>query len=162
MTIVSAKKAYEYAKANFPVFPKSWYISNNFTWNEVFTNELKAYQIPPFEIFENAVHAAQEFQKVRDFLGLAMDVHCWFRSKAHNLLLKAQGYRPAMHSSHLWAFAIDFSVRGMPDDKVREKLMQGVKSGKLKIRIEAKTKGWVHADVGNPYLNDYRWGTFNP
>lgn len=162
MKIISPEKACEYAKVNFPIFPDDWYISPHFKWNEVFVNEIRAYGVPPLEIFKNAVKASVEFEKVRVFLGKAMNIHCWYRSSLHNLSLVKQGYKPAMHSSHLYALAIDYHVIGMTPFQVRAKLVEGIKIEKFKIRIESNTLSWIHNDIGNPYIGDYRWGVFNP
>lgn len=162
MKIITADQARQYAIVNFPSFPKDWYISPHFTWNEVFVNELRKYGVPSLAIFENAVKASKQFEKIRELLGLPMNVHCWFRSLLHNLALKEQGLNPAMHSSHLYGLALDYDVPGMTMTQVRGKLLEAVKKQQLKIRIEANTAQWVHCDIGNPYTNDYNWGIFNP
>jgi hypothetical protein len=162
MKIISAQQAFEYAKTNYPIFPSDWNISTHFTWNDVFKSELKTDGAPALEIFQNAVKMSVELEKIRIKIGKLMNVHCWFRSMAHNLRLKAQGYKPAMHSSHLYAMAVDYDIVGMTESAVRTILVEEVKKGNLKIRIEANTKGWVHNDVGNPYTKNYTWGIFNP
>lgn len=173
--VISAADAYKYALAHYPIFPSNWNVSEHFTWNEVFKNEKHEYGVPALLIFQNAVKQAQQMEKVRAYLGSkSINVHCWFRSLAHNLELK-KAYEdavakhlpppngmPAMHSAHLYALATDFDVIGMNESDARAKEVEGVKQGKLQVRIEANTKGWVHNDSGNPYTNSYKWGIFTP
>lgn len=162
MKIIKPEEAYAYALKNYPIFPPDWNISPHFTWNEVFVNELKIDGVPEFKIFQEATKLSIELEKIRNLLGKSMSVDCWFRSMAHNLRVKAQGYKPAMHSAHLYGMAVDFNVAGMTPSQVRALLALWVKQGKIHVRIEANTDGWVHSDIGSVYLNNYKWGIFSP
>lgn len=150
--IVSALDAYNYAYDHFPKFPSSWKISDNFTWNEVFTNETNIDGIPMLEVFENAVHLSKLLQTVRTKIGKPIVVHCWVRQIKHN---KRAG-STAKRSPHINGRAVDFHINGMADSDVRKKILEM----KLPLRIEADTKGWVHIDAGNSYTSDYNWGVF--
>ncbi len=160
--LINVDKAFAYAKLNYPLFPSDWYITDNFLWNEVFVNEKREYGVPSLETFYNINNSAKEFQKVRNYLKKVMNIHCWLRSKGHNKDLIRQGYKPALHSSHLYGMAIDFDVLGMTPSMVRAKLVEGVQKGILRIRIEANTPTWCHTDCGNKYSGNYKWGLFYP
>lgn len=150
--IVSALDAYNYAYDHFPKFPSSWKISDNFTWNEVFTNETNIDGIPMLEVFENAVQLAKQLQIVRTKIGKPIIPHCWVRQIKHN---KRAG-STAKRSPHINGRAIDFHINGMAESDVRKKILEM----KLPLRIEADTKGWVHIDIGNSYTSNYNWGVF--
>lgn len=159
---------YCYEKGNVTSIPSNWYATNNFTWNEIFINEDKNDGVPFYDVFLRLYNSALEFQKVRDYLGVAMNIHSWYRSPAHNVRVYVQsGYskkdarKKTRLGCHLYGNAIDFHVTGLTDEAVRQKLLQGIKEGKFKVRIEANTVGWVHIDCGNPYINNgYNWGLF--
>ena len=158
MKIIDYKKAFEYAKLNYPEFPSDWCITPHFTWNEAFKNETKEYGLPAIEIFRQLTLVFAKLEDIRVKLNKPINVHCAFRSRKHNEVLKKQGYNPAMHSSHLYGMAIDFDVQGMTMGAVRGFIL---KEG-LKVRIEANTPNWTHIDIGNPYTNNYKWGVFQP
>lgn len=150
MKIINALDAYLFYYDNGPAFPKDWYITKNFSWNEAFTNEKKADGFATLEVFNNIVNAASVFQSCREMIGKPFIIHCWVRQIPHN---KRAG-SIAKRSPHLNGRAIDFHVDGMTDKAVRNKLLG------MPIRIEDDTKGWVHIDIGNSYTNDYKWGLF--
>lgn len=157
-----------YEKGNVTSIPSNWYITNNFSWKEAFTNEISTDGVPFYSMFVNISDSAKEFQKVRDYLGKGMNIHCWYRSIEHNVRAYIEsGYSKSVArtktrlGNHLFGKAIDFHITGMTDSEVRNKILQGVKSGKFKVRIEANTNGWVHIDCGNPYISGgYNWGLF--
>lgn len=159
---------YCYEKGNTSSIPKDWKITDNFTWAEAFSNEINTDGVPFYDVFLRIENSAKEFQKVRDYLKSPMYIHCWYRSVEHNVRAYIQsGYTSSVArtktrlSVHLYGTAIDFHVLGMTDEGVRQKLTQGVKEGKLKIRIEANTNGWVHIDCGNPFIScGYKYGLF--
>lgn len=138
MPIVSPKQAYEYAYDKGVLFPNDWYITKNFKWNEVFTNECKQDGIPMYEVFQNAYEIGQYIQQLRNEINKPINVHCWVRQIPHN---KRAG-STAKYSAHINGCAIDFSVTGVSDSQIRALLL----AMKLPIRIEANTKGWIHID----------------
>lgn len=159
---------YCYEKGNVTSIPSSWYITKNFTWNEAFINEAETDGVPFYDVFKRIYDSALEFQKIRDYLGVAINIHCWYRSVEHNVRAYVQsGFdnntarTKTRLGCHLYGTAIDFHITGMMDELVRQKLIQGIKEGKFKVRIEANTIGWVHVDCGNPFINGgYSWGLF--
>lgn len=153
MTIVSADIAYQHCYQNGVIFPRDWYITENFTWNEVFTNEKITDGYPMFEVFVNAVELAKQMQYIRRKLQRPVVVHCWVRQIPHN---KRAG-SIARKSAHINGRAVDFHVPGMTDAEVRKKIL----SFNLPVRIEDGTSGWVHVDIGNSYLSGTpKWGLF--
>lgn len=115
--LVSALDAYNYAYDHFPTFPPSWKISENFTWNEVFTNECISDGMPMLEVYENAAQLAKQLQIIRTKLGKPIHVHCWVRQIKHN---KRAG-STAKRSPHINGRAVDFHINGMAESDVRKK-----------------------------------------
>lgn len=152
--IVSALDAYSYAYDCFPKFPWDWKVADNFTWKEVFANEILTDGTPILEVFENAVQLAKQLQIIRTKLGKPIHVHCWVRQVKHN---KRAGSK-AKRSPHINGRAVDFHVEGMADSDVRKKILEM----NLPVRVEANTNGWVHIDIGNSYTKNYTWGLFYP
>lgn len=152
--IVTPLEAYEYCYDNGPLFPNEWHVTKNFTWNEVFTNEIKADGYPMLEVFNNAYKLARVLQEARDKIGKAFNIHCWVRQIPHN---KRAG-STAKRSAHINGCAVDFDVTGLTPAQVRAKLLEL----DLPLRIEANTPTWVHVDTGNTYTNDFKYGIFQP
>ena len=149
--IVKPKEAYLYAYNNGLKFPKDWYITNNFTWNEVFENEQATDGFPILEVFENAYKIAQMIQLLRDELEVPILVHCWVRQIPHNKRVKG-----AKLSAHINGLAIDFHAVGLTCEQVRKY----IKAMRLPVRVEAGTSTWVHIDLSN-YVENFRVGEFN-
>lgn len=151
MQIISANKAYEYAYNYGIKFPTDWYITKNFTWNEVFKNENQYDGIPIFEVFKNATEIGCYLQKFREYIKKPINIHCWVRQIPHN---KRAG-STAKYSAHINGRAVDFSISGLSDSDTR----QAVINAKLPVRIEKNTKGWVHIDISN-YVTPFIIGLF--
>lgn len=150
--IKTPKEAYEYAYYHGLTFPKDWYITKNFKWNEVFTNETQLDGIPIYEVFENALKIAQPLQELRNKIALPINVHCWIRQVAHN----KRANSTAKYSAHLNGLAVDFDIEGQTSNKTRDVII----AMKLPVRIEADTFGWVHIDI-NSYI-PFKQGLFYP
>ena len=148
--IVSPKQAYLYAYDNGVVFPSDWYITENFTWNEVFKNEKLSDGIPILEVFENALKLAVYLQEIREEIKLPIIVHCWVRQPKHNKRVNG-----AKLSSHLNGLAVDFHIKELTEAQVKTY----IKSMRLPIRIEANTVGWVHIDLSS-YVENFKEGMF--
>lgn len=148
--IVKPKEAYLYAYNNGLNFPKDWNITKNFTWNEVFENELKTDGIPILEVFENALKIGQMIQLLRDELDVPILVHCWVRQIPHNKRVKG-----AKLSAHINGLAIDFHVVGVTCEQARKY----IKAMRLPVRVEAETDTWVHIDLSN-YVENFKIGEF--
>lgn len=153
MTIISADVAYQYAYQNGIKFPADWRITEHFTWNEVFTNEQISDGYPMYEVFVNAMETAKQMQMIRRKLQKPIIVHCWVRQIPHNKRVGST----ARKSAHINGRAVDFHVNGMSDAEVRRRIL----AMNLPVRVEDKTVGWVHVDIGNSYLPGApKWGLF--
>jgi len=99
------------------------------------------------EILDNIKNTAKWMDQVREYFGKPISVHCWFRPEAYNQLVKG-----AKTSTHLKGKAVDFDVKGLSCDEVREKLLADNKLEQLKIRMENNGQGsnWVHLDDREP------------
>lgn len=151
---ISPEEAYKHCYSKGFPFPEDWYVTDNFSWNEVFKNERKSDGRPTFEVFENAFALAIQLQSARTKIGKPFLIHCWVRQIPHNI----RAGSTAVFSPHINGRAVDFSITTLRPDQVREQLLHY----KLPIRIEADTKSWVHVDIGNSYTENYKWGLFKP
>lgn len=151
---ISADEAYNYCYDHGPLFPDNWYVTNNFSWNEVFKNEIKADGIPILEVFQNASKTARVLQLARTKIGRPFNIHCWVRQIPHN---KRAG-STAKRSPHINGCAVDFSVTGLSPEQVRARLLKL----DLPLRIEDGTPTWVHVDTGNEYIGAFTYGLFKP
>ena len=149
---ISPETAYTYCYDHGPLFPDNWYVTDNFSWNEVFKNEIKADGYPILEVFQNAASLAKVLQIARIKIGKPFNVHCWVRQIPHNKRAKST----ARLSAHINGRAVDFDITGLTSAQARTKLL----ALNLPIRIEDGTIGWVHVDTGNSYIKNYRWGLF--
>lgn len=153
--IKTALEVYLYCYDNgIDRIPESWHVTKNFTWNEVFTNEIARDGYPILEVFKNAEKTARVLQKARDEIGKPFSVHCWVRQIPHN---KRAG-STAKRSPHLNGCAVDFHIVGMPD---MEKARKAILALDLPLRVEANTPTWVHVDTGNEYIGAFTYGLFN-
>lgn len=152
MPLVLPLNAYEYCYYNGPTFPKDWYVTQNFTWNEVFTGESSEYGYPLLEVFQNAQKLARVLQKARTQINKPFVIHCWYRSIPHNIKAKST----AIRSMHLNGSAVDFHIQGMTMKAAREALLKL----DLPLRIEDETTTWVHVDTGNTYTGAFKYGLF--
>lgn len=128
-------------------------LSKYFTWKEALTlPQWTTQHIPTVEERSNIQRTALVMDKIRDLLGKPIRVGCWIRP-----LLNHPGHPQhgedynehvdgARKSAHKVGLAVDFSVKGMSCDAIREILEPKLKS--LGIRME-KLPGscWVHIDL---------------
>lgn len=64
-----------------------------------------------------------------------------------DITLKKSSKRSVYISAHLQGKAIDFNVRGLDDQTVRDMIENWAEELPHPIRLEKGTKGWVHLDV---------------
>jgi hypothetical protein len=90
------------------------------------------------------IETCQMMEKIREYLGCSINVHCMFRSQKYNLEIGA----PKM-DVHFLSMACDFDCNPiMTCDEVKEKLLP--KLEEFNIRIEKGTTNWVHCDWRMP------------
>lgn len=155
MTIKQALEVYNYCydMGTVTLIPADWMITENFSWEEAFRNELRGDGVPFYDVFLNISRAAERFQRARNHLGKPMVVHSWYRSVNHNKRVGSV----ATLSCHLQGTALDFHVDGVSDEAVRQSLL----NSDISLRIEKDTTGWVHIDTGCPYIQGgYSFGLF--
>lgn len=93
---------------------------------------------------QDMIETCEMMEKVRDFLGCAINVHCMFRSPDYNLEIGAPKY-----DVHALSCACDFDCDpAMTCDEVKAKLEPELES--LSIRMERGTSNWVHVDSRMP------------
>jgi hypothetical protein len=122
-------------------------ITPNFTWHEALYLPQWGREASPAEGLDEKVKAelANVFSKlelIRDFLGSKpVIIHCAFRPVEYNKLV---GGAPA--SAHLEGKAVDFHVKGLHCDTVRNFLVLHLDT--LGIRLEDNPgSNWVHIDT---------------
>ena len=154
--IVAPRDAYLYAYSKDGVqdFPDNWYITEHFTWDEVFANEVQSDGCPTLEIFETALQTAHQMEHIRVAVNKPINVHCWVRQIPHNI----RAGSTAEFSPHINGRAVDFDVEGLSIEDAIEVILKL----KTQVRIERRTTDWVHIDIGNSYIGAYAWGMFNP
>lgn len=96
---------------------------------------------------------------VREFLGMPVIVHCWYRPRLYNFLPSING---ATHSPHMvegpWS-ACDFHVEGYETAaaclEIREILAPNLEMWGL--RMEKIDGDWIHLDNRPPFPGQPRW-----
>lgn len=96
----------------------------------------------PHEYIKNAERVAGRGQVLRDFFDAPIDIHCGYRTAAHNAEVKG-----AEHSQHLTASAIDFSIRGVPPAEVRKVFEALVRIGVLPDGGLGAYDTFTHLDI---------------
>ena len=93
---------------------------------------------------QDMLETCQMMEKIRDFLGCPINVHCMFISPAYNLEINA----PKL-DVHALSMACDFdALPTLSCDDVKAKLQPQLES--LNIRMEQGTTNWVHCDWRMP------------
>jgi uncharacterized protein YcbK (DUF882 family) len=83
--------------------------------------------------------------------GRRVRIHSGFRTQKTNLILREQGYNPAVNSQHLHATAVDFSIEGA-DVRSIAKVASVPQTGGVGCYVKM---GFVHWDFrGTPV----KWG----
>ena len=86
---------------------------------------------------------------IRDLVNAPIFVHCAYRPVKYNKQIGG-----AKRSAHLYGLAVDWSVKGVDPEYLRQLILPYLPQ--LKMRLEAGTKTWVHSDQRKPYI------IFNP
>lgn len=96
------------------------------------------------EIMANLIQLFQRMEKVREFVNAPIYVHCAYRPKMYNALVKG-----AKNSAHLTGQAVDFDVHGRDCFGVRSELLMALKLEELDLRMEnnGQDANWVHLDT---------------
>lgn len=123
---------------------KAGYISEHFTWGEVFQHcsdeEIKH---APVFVFSNAVTQSKLMERVRDQFDVPVIVHSWYRDAEHNASVDG-----APMSLHLRGMATDFHVKGfegIQGNKIVQKILDP-KDFMQKAGLEWTNGPWSHVD----------------
>lgn len=114
--------------------------SRHFTWREaLYLPSVQAVALPTEVQMANIVRQAQALDKIRDYFGRPVTVHCWLRPEAYNKLVGG-----ATRSSHIIGLATDFSIPGVSIEDIKKEIV----SKKLYPgRGEWDTTTWIHLDL---------------
>lgn len=114
--------------------------SKYFTWKEaLWLPSVEAIAIPSLVQQQNIIKQAQALDKVREYFGKPVRVHCWLRPPAYNKLVGG-----ATKSSHIQGMATDFSIPGVEIETIKREIV----SKKLYPgRGEWDTTTWIHLDL---------------
>ena len=86
------------------------------------------------------IQTCEMMEKIRDFLGCAINVHCMYRSSAYNLEIGS-----LEHDVHSLSMACDWDASPtLSIEETKEKLIP--KLEEFDIRMEKGTTTWIHTD----------------
>lgn len=96
------------------------------------------------QILANLIDLFHRMEKVRAFVNASINVHCAFRPKLYNALVKG-----AKNSAHLTGQAVDFDVQDVTCTKVKTDILMANKLEELGLRMEnnGESASWVHLDT---------------
>lgn len=139
-------------------------ISNHFTVKEACW--LPSWQVmhcPSEEEKANILKQAAKMDAIREFLGVAIHVHCWIRPGALNNPdsdKNGQDYNAfvggAHNSTHKLGLATDYSASGMNCDDVRALLEPKLDEWELRME-KLPNSNWVHNDCGDLPAGGHRY-----
>lgn len=121
-------------------------VSKYFKWSEaLWLPKMKVFAFPNSEQVRNIKKLASNLDKVRESFGRPIIITSWLRPPEYNAMIGG-----APRSSHMNGLAVDFVVKGLDCNFVKQELMHN------KIvwpyRGEIDTTNWIHLD-----LNGDRW-----
>lgn len=133
----------------------------HFTWHDsCYLPSWQIHHIPSDVEQQNIIATALIMEKIREYLGLPINIHVWMRPILNNPTSKYNGqdYNKlvggAINSEHKVGNAVDFDVSTLTCDNVRAKLLS--KLIEFNIRMENKfLSNWVHVDRGIPHPNRF-------
>jgi hypothetical protein len=122
----------------------------------------QALHVPSEEEKANILKQAKAMDRIRDFLGAPLNIHCWIRpilncpSSPHH----GQDYnafvKGAKNSCHKIGLATDYDAKGLNCDNVRYRLES--KLEEFGVRMEKMPGGsWVHNDSGEVPTGGHRY-----
>ncbi len=118
--------------------------AKNFKWRDaLWCNQWGVHVLPGSKLIqENIIATAEKLQNIRDILGKPIIPTVWYRPEVYNKLIGG-----AKLSYHVQGLAVDFIVKGIGSDAVREILLEHL--DRLDIRMEdLDGASWVHIDLG--------------
>jgi hypothetical protein len=142
--------------------PKSM-VSKYFTVKEaLWLPSWQVLHIPSEDEKVSILKHAQNMDKIREFLGVSLNVHCWIRPVLNNPASDKHGQdynvfvKGAKNSCHKTGLATDYDATGLVCDDVRTKLES--KLEEFDIRMEKMPGGnWVHNDSGEVPEDGHRF-----
>ena len=122
----------------------------NFLWREaLWLPRWKIFVLPDEEVAKNIIEIATKLQIIRDIFSRPIQVTSWFRPPEYNVLIGG-----ASRSAHMAGKAVDFVVRGIPSEDVRNQILALGLLEKHDLRMEdLPNASWVHID-NNPVINN--------
>jgi len=122
----------------------------NFIWREALhLDSLGACVYADDEVIENLTEIFQKLQWIRNYFNRSIKINSAYRPVKYNRHIGGS-YR----SQHIAGKAIDFRVKGVRCDKVREAMIPELEM--LGLRMEKLPKSnWVHIDTGEVIKNRY-------
>lgn len=102
----------------------------------------------------NLTQVCELMEKVREFLGTPINVHCMIRPQAVNAPgdpHDGQDYNAAVggasHSAHAIGLACDFDAEGLDCDDVRARLLPELEGWGCRMEQRSGSGNWVHVDL---------------
>lgn len=101
------------------------------------------------QVKENMKLLFKKMDIVRDFVMRPIIVHCAYRPKIYNELVKG-----AAHSAHLaegvGVAAVDFHVEDISCHEVQERLLPMLETWNMRMEDNGIDANWIHLDIGKP------------
>lgn len=159
MTIIRPDEAFKLAQAGKVAELLKSKISSNFSWGEVFDEDLVYIATVPQSVFLNASKQANTMECVRELFGKSIIVHCWYRTPEHNAQVGG-----AKNSQHLLGLATDFHVEGfegVDGNRLVQKRLNVAPFMSLR-GLEYTGGGWTHVDSRSLVDGRHYGYRFNP
>lgn len=117
----------------------------NFTWKEVlYLPQWKIHAFPTPAQYQNLIFTVSRLELIRKYIGLPIQITSGLRPDVYNKLIGG-----ARLSAHVTGDAVDFSIRNLKADRVRE-ILEPILAD-FEIRMEKlPDSNWVHIDTRAP------------
>lgn len=128
-------------------------VSKHFTVKEaLWLPSWQVMHIPSEEEKTNILAHAAVMDRVRDFLGVPLQAHCWLRPILNNPSSPYHGQdynayvQGASHSAHKVGLATDFNPVGMTCDEAKSRLIGQLETFNIRMEDLPVGSGWNHVD----------------
>lgn len=100
------------------------------------------------DVINNLVTIFKIMDKVREFIGKPIHVHCAYRPEAYNKLVG--GSKASAHMCLNGLAAVDWSVKGIPCETIRQQLIPKLEEFGIRLENNGPDGNWLHVDLRKP------------
>lgn len=131
--------------------------SKYFRWKEcLWLNTWGVHIIPTDLQYLNVIESVKTWDRVRQYLSQSMDPTSWVRPILYNDWPKPYGIKGSKLSGHKRGVALDFTVKRIKPDRVRE-ILEPVLDDFNICMERLPGSNWVHIDTDPPRKNTGRY-----